>query len=60
MTLLALKGAPAGELIVPPAASNPARVPERPPLGRRIEASPLARFGRYRAAASAPGSACAA
>jgi SAM-dependent methyltransferase len=47
VTLLALKGAPAGELIVPPAASNPARVPERPPLGRRIETSPLARVGRY-------------
>ena len=47
VTLLALKGSLADELIVPPPASDPAGVPERPRLGRRLEVSPLARFARY-------------
>ena len=47
VTLLALKGVPAGELIVPAPRSEPADVPERPPFGRRVEAFSLLRFARY-------------
>ena len=44
ITLLALKGLPVRELIAPDPASDSASVPERPPLGRRLEASGLARL----------------
>ena len=43
VTLLALKGTQAGGLVTPSPASAPDAVPERPPLGRRLEASTLAR-----------------
>jgi SAM-dependent methyltransferase len=38
VTLLAWKGEPVGELLVPAPAADPTAVPERPPLGRRLEA----------------------
>jgi len=41
VTLLALKGSPAGALVTPAPTAGVADVPERPPLGRRIEASGL-------------------
>ena len=47
MTLLALKGEPAGGLIVPP----PAPIPQRARTGAvrpEVEASPLSRVVRYR------------
>jgi SAM-dependent methyltransferase len=47
VTLLALKGAPVESLLVPPPASDPADVPERHALGRRLEAAPLARALRH-------------
>jgi SAM-dependent methyltransferase len=47
MTLLALKGVSAGDLLVPAPESDPGLVPERPPLGRRLEASSLLRLVRY-------------
>jgi SAM-dependent methyltransferase len=47
VTLLALKGAPAGALLTPGPDSDPADVPERPPLGRRLERSALPRIARY-------------
>jgi SAM-dependent methyltransferase len=47
VTLLALKGAPAGALIAPPPAADAAAVPERPHLGRRLEASGLRPLARY-------------
>jgi len=47
VTLLALKGAPIGDLVTPmPSAAHDA-VPERPPLGRRLEASSVARIARH-------------
>jgi hypothetical protein len=47
VTLLALKGAPIGDLVTPmPSAASDA-VPERPPLGRRLEASNVARMARH-------------
>lgn len=46
VTLLALKGAPADDLIVPAPPSESADVPERPPLGRRLETSRLSRVAR--------------
>jgi SAM-dependent methyltransferase len=39
VTLLALAGRPVGDLLAPPPTADPAAVPERPPLGRRLEAS---------------------
>jgi SAM-dependent methyltransferase len=45
VTLLALKGAPAGELVSPAPRSDPASVPERPPLGRRLEGGRLWQTG---------------
>jgi SAM-dependent methyltransferase len=47
VTLLALKGAPAGTLVAPDPTSAPTDVPERPPLGRRMEASTKARLARH-------------
>lgn len=47
VTLLAMKGASMDGLIAPAPGSAPGDVPERPPLGRRLEASRLARFARY-------------
>jgi 2-polyprenyl-3-methyl-5-hydroxy-6-metoxy-1,4-benzoquinol methylase len=47
VTLLALKGAAAGTLVAPEPASAPTEVPERPPLGRRLEASTLTHFARH-------------
>ena len=47
VTLLALKGAPVRGLISPDPASEPAEVPERPPLGRRLETSRLAGIVRH-------------
>jgi SAM-dependent methyltransferase len=46
VTLLALKGAPAGGLIVPTPPVDATAVPERPSLGRRLEAGPLWAVGR--------------
>ena len=46
VTLLALKGVAAAELIGPAPVSGPADVPERPPLGRRLEASRLRHLAR--------------
>jgi SAM-dependent methyltransferase len=47
VTLLALKGAPAGRLVTPSPDSGADDVPERPPLGRRLEASRLSRLARH-------------
>jgi SAM-dependent methyltransferase len=47
VTLLALKGSPAGQLLTPVPPSEPSDVPERPPLGRRLEGSSLSRVARY-------------
>ncbi|MBV8478953.1 MAG: methyltransferase domain-containing protein [Actinobacteria bacterium] len=47
VTLLALKGSPAGDLVTPPPASAPDAVPEQPPLGRRLEAARSVRLVRY-------------
>ena len=47
VTLLALKGAAAVALISPNPASDAAGVPERPPLGRRLEASGFAGIVRH-------------
>jgi SAM-dependent methyltransferase len=46
VTILALKGPPAGELIVPAPESEASDVPERPPVGRRLEASPMSMLAR--------------
>ena len=46
VTLLALKGTAAGGLIAPAPESEPFDVPERPPVGRRLEASPLSSLAR--------------
>jgi len=47
VTLLALKGASVGDLITPSPPTAPDAVPERPPLGRRLEASTVARMARH-------------
>jgi len=47
VTLLAVKGTPAGTLVAPDPTSAPVDVPERPPLGRRLEASATARLARH-------------
>jgi SAM-dependent methyltransferase len=47
VTLLALKGPPAGALIVPSPVADASAVPERPSLGRRLEASDLRPLARY-------------
>jgi len=47
VTLLALKGDPAGLLTVPAPDAGVADVPERPRLGRRLEASRLSTLARY-------------
>jgi len=47
VSLLALKGSPAGRLLTPAPPSEPADVPERPPLGRRLEGSSLSRVARF-------------
>jgi SAM-dependent methyltransferase len=47
VTLLALKGAAAGTLLAPDPASDPAAVPERPPLGRRLEVSDITKIARH-------------
>jgi SAM-dependent methyltransferase len=47
VTLLALKGARVGELVTPAPAADPAFVPERPPLARRLEASVLLSRARH-------------
>ena len=45
VTLLALKGKHAEQFVVPSPPSDPAAVPERPPLGRRLEGGRLWRVG---------------
>ena len=45
-TLLALKGVSAGDLLSPQPAEDATSVPERPPLGRRLEASRVWALGR--------------
>ncbi|MFN2627991.1 MAG: class I SAM-dependent methyltransferase [Gaiellaceae bacterium] len=45
-TLLAIKGPPVGRLLSPQPAEDAASVPERPPLGRRLEASRFRALGR--------------
>src|SRR5579884_2812159 len=45
VTLLALKGEPAGTLVSATPAADPAAVPERPPLGRRLEGGAAWRLG---------------
>lgn len=47
VTLLALKGTAVGALVVPEPPTGAADVPERPALGRRLEASTAARTLRY-------------
>lgn len=47
VTLLALKGAPVGDLVTPMPAAASGEVPERPPLGRRLEASNAVRVARH-------------
>lgn len=47
VTLLALKGASVGDLVTPSPPTAPDAVPERPPLGRRLEASTVARMARH-------------
>ena len=47
VTLLALKGDPVGGLISPPPHEDASDVPERPPLGRRLEGSGLLRAARF-------------
>jgi SAM-dependent methyltransferase len=47
VTLLALKGSRVTDLLVPAPAADPADVPERPALGRRLEASVLAGALRF-------------
>jgi SAM-dependent methyltransferase len=47
VTLLALKGAPVDGLLVPAPAADPAGVPERPPLGRRLERAKARTAARY-------------
>ena len=47
VTLVSLKGIPVDDLVTPSPGSDPAEVPERPPLGRRLEASPLRRLARH-------------
>jgi SAM-dependent methyltransferase len=41
VTLVAVRGTPLGEMLAPEPAGDAAAVPERPPLGRRLEASRL-------------------
>lgn len=47
VTLVALKGMAAGDLVTPSPPSAADAVPERPPLGRRLEASSVARIARH-------------
>jgi SAM-dependent methyltransferase len=47
VTLLALKGAATGALLAPDPASDSAAVPERPPLGRRLEVSDITKIARH-------------
>jgi SAM-dependent methyltransferase len=47
VTLLALKGAPAGGLVTPSPTAPVDAVPERPPLGRRLEVSSIAQAVRH-------------
>jgi SAM-dependent methyltransferase len=47
VTLLALKGSLAGELLTPAPGYDVVDVPERPPLGRRLEVSALSRAARF-------------
>jgi hypothetical protein len=47
VTLLALKGSPLTALVSPSPAAGRDDVPERPPLGRRLEASSPARVARH-------------
>jgi len=47
VTLLALKGAPVGGLVSPQPPDAVDDVPERPPLGRRLEASPIRLVARH-------------
>jgi SAM-dependent methyltransferase len=46
ITLVAVKGADAGELLAPTPAEDPRTVPERPPLGVRLPATRLWALGR--------------
>jgi SAM-dependent methyltransferase len=46
ITLLALRGVPAGPLLSPVPVEDAAAVPERPPLVRRLETSPLRALAR--------------
>jgi SAM-dependent methyltransferase len=47
VTLLALRGEPVGELLTPAPEESVDEVPERPPLARRLEASPARLFARH-------------
>src|SRR5207244_4569280 len=47
VTLLALKGELADALLAPAPREHPAGVPERPPLGRRLEAARVWTLGRW-------------
>ena len=47
VTLLALRGPSVGDLVAPSPLTAPDAVPERPPLGRRLETSTLARMARH-------------